>query len=367
MGRGQLHELCSERALMEWTENAIIDIQRILRDKVGETHAVIEKAMDIEDYLYREALYENNEKSNGNVWESIDAISTYTQSIHSIKKVMQAREGDWKKLFDISDIKQFIYQLSHSRQNTKRRVSESASSNYVPPPRSMETTGNRSRSTKKPGGSGRTQAGGKKKSSARNRGVGAVSVPAPPPVPAVFEPSHSLITENSSLQSSVAPETEERMDLGQFSSDVVDCDEKSMLDGFGLDFCDDFDLSGADLGEGNESLPNAAAWGLGEGDEDQANMKMAGGATWEGAAEEKREQQMRSAGLEQQRHSQQEELRRLRNRDMEAAMSRQQQDVEGENDIEEQRLREKRKREAESQHVYLDRDRDVLADMDWDF
>lgn len=112
----------TERGMMEYSEEAIYDIQLILRNKVGESIAVIKKAMDIEDYLYRESLHKTGHEMTDNVWEHNDAVNNYMTSIENIKKLLKAKEGDWTKLFQIGDIRQFYLQLTTNRTGPKKKV-----------------------------------------------------------------------------------------------------------------------------------------------------------------------------------------------------------------------------------------------------
>lgn len=112
-------DLRTEVGLMEYSEKAIFDIQGILRQKVGDSVAVIKKAMDIEQYLYSEALYKSGVT---NVWDSHEAIRVYTDSLDNIKKLLKGKDGDWTKLFQYSDIRSFYTQLLPNRAAPKKRV-----------------------------------------------------------------------------------------------------------------------------------------------------------------------------------------------------------------------------------------------------
>jgi hypothetical protein len=100
--------------MMEYSEEAIYELQSILKSKVGEYVPVIKKAMDLEDFLYRESLYKNGLDRTGNVWESNDSIKTYIESIENIKKAIKAKE-DLSKIFLVADIRQFYLQLTSLR------------------------------------------------------------------------------------------------------------------------------------------------------------------------------------------------------------------------------------------------------------
>ena len=113
-------EIRNESSMMEYSENAIYDIQSILRSKVGDTVAVIKKAMDIEEFLYREALYKSGKERTGNVWESIDSLNIFIESIENIKKILKAKDGDWTKLFSIAEPRQFYLQLTTARTQKKK-------------------------------------------------------------------------------------------------------------------------------------------------------------------------------------------------------------------------------------------------------
>lgn len=108
------NEFRTEGSLMEYTEREIYELQALLRAKVGDYVPVIKKAMDIEDFLYREALYKNGLDRNGNVWESNDAINTYMESLENIKKLIKTKD-DFGKIFQIADIRQFYLQLTSLR------------------------------------------------------------------------------------------------------------------------------------------------------------------------------------------------------------------------------------------------------------
>jgi hypothetical protein len=119
--RTAANELRTESAMMEYSEDVIYELQSILKSKVGEFAPVIKKAMDLEDFLYREALYKNGLDITGNVWESNSAINTYIESIENVKKAIKAKE-DLSKIFLVPDIRQFHFQLTSNRpaQNKKK-------------------------------------------------------------------------------------------------------------------------------------------------------------------------------------------------------------------------------------------------------
>jgi hypothetical protein len=122
MNRG--NEYRTECGLMEYSEQVIYELQSILRDKVGDDRLpVIKKAMDIEDYLYRDALYKSGLDLTGNVWESSSAVNTYIESMENVKKLIKAKE-DFGKLYPIADTRQFYLQLTSQRTTTnKKKVS----------------------------------------------------------------------------------------------------------------------------------------------------------------------------------------------------------------------------------------------------
>ena len=122
MSRAIRNDLTTELGLMEFSEQEIKEIQSILRSKLGDYYPVIKKAMDIEDYLYREALYKNGQERNGNVWESAESINSYVDSLQSFKVLMKAKQGDWNKLYQISDVRQFCMQITSNRAPAKKKV-----------------------------------------------------------------------------------------------------------------------------------------------------------------------------------------------------------------------------------------------------
>jgi hypothetical protein len=115
-------DLSNELALMEFSEQEILELQQILRSKLGDNIAVIKKAMEIEDYLYKEALYKSGQERSGNLWESNNAINTYVESLSTFKLLMKAKEGDWGKLFAQTDIRQFCNQMASNRQVIRKKV-----------------------------------------------------------------------------------------------------------------------------------------------------------------------------------------------------------------------------------------------------
>lgn len=122
MSRIERRDLTDELALMEYSEQEIMELQSILRLKLGENFAVIKKAMDIEDYLYKEALYKNGHERSGNLWESHNAIKDYRESLSTLKILMHAKEGDWTKLYALTDMRQFCTQMASNRQVSKKKV-----------------------------------------------------------------------------------------------------------------------------------------------------------------------------------------------------------------------------------------------------
>jgi hypothetical protein len=109
---------------MEYSEQAIYELQSILREKVGDDRLpVIKKAMDVEDFLYRDALYKSGLDLTGNVWESSSAVNTYIESVENVKKLIKAKE-DFGKIFQIADSRQFYLQLTSPRTTAnKKKVS----------------------------------------------------------------------------------------------------------------------------------------------------------------------------------------------------------------------------------------------------
>ena len=68
--------------------------------------------MDIEDFLYLEALAKTRlDRYDGSVWESRDSIREYQMSMDNFIKRLYERDGDWIKLFGITDIRNFVHQV----------------------------------------------------------------------------------------------------------------------------------------------------------------------------------------------------------------------------------------------------------------
>lgn len=116
---------------MEYSEQAIYELQSIFRERVGDDRLpVIKKAMEIEEFLYRDALYKSGLERTGNVWESSSAVNTYVDSLENVKKLTKSKE-DFGKIFQIADPRQFYLQLTSLRTNANKKK--------VPTVASMET------------------------------------------------------------------------------------------------------------------------------------------------------------------------------------------------------------------------------------
>ena len=88
-------------------------MQSILKAKPELLHyAVLKKAMDIEEFLYSDALVRTRlDRNDGHVWQSRDSIREYQISADRLMRRLRERDGDWVKLFSIQDIRVFIYQV----------------------------------------------------------------------------------------------------------------------------------------------------------------------------------------------------------------------------------------------------------------
>lgn len=123
MSRSLRSELNTELALMEYSEQEIYELQSILRSKVGDHVPVIKKAMDIEDFFYKDAIYKSGVNEKGvSAWESMDFINKYANDLDTFKLLMQAKQGDWTKLFNQTDIRTFCTQVTSSRTIAKKKV-----------------------------------------------------------------------------------------------------------------------------------------------------------------------------------------------------------------------------------------------------
>jgi hypothetical protein len=141
-------EVEEEIRQMEYAEKVIFDIQNIFTSKLGGGYGTLKKAMDIEDYLYKDALNQIGETSN-NIWESIEALRVYKSSVDRVLKLMNERsdkDTDWVKLFNIKDVKSFCQQLSRAvHTQVKRKAPPVDTSHYtIPAPSGVATnsTGN---------------------------------------------------------------------------------------------------------------------------------------------------------------------------------------------------------------------------------
>lgn len=130
----------AEITLMEYSEKAIFEIQKIFTSKLGGGYCTLKKAMEIEDWLYKDALYQVDEQID-NVWESLETLQYYKASIDRIKKLMNERsdkDTDWVKLFNIKDVKNFRQQLTravHTQVNKRKAPAEPNSSHFsIPAP-----------------------------------------------------------------------------------------------------------------------------------------------------------------------------------------------------------------------------------------
>ena len=120
-------ELEREISLIEFAEKSIYDIQYIFTTKLGGGYPTLRRAMDIEDFLYKDSLQQTGNRRGGKcieVWESDEAIEYYKSSLEGLKKLMEERddkETDWVKLFNIKDVRSFKQQLSRAVHNTSKR------------------------------------------------------------------------------------------------------------------------------------------------------------------------------------------------------------------------------------------------------
>ena len=68
--------------------------------------------MDIEEFLYCEALLKTRlDRNDGHVWQSRDSIREYQIGVDKLMRRLREREGDWVKLFNIQDIRAFVFQV----------------------------------------------------------------------------------------------------------------------------------------------------------------------------------------------------------------------------------------------------------------
>ena len=123
---------------MEYAEKAIFDIQSIFAAKLGGGYGTLKKAMEIEDYLYKDSLFQIGEQVD-HVWESLETLQYYKASIDRVKKLMHERsdkDTDWVKLFNIKDVKNFRQQLSRAvHTQVKRKAPVDTSTHFsIPAP-----------------------------------------------------------------------------------------------------------------------------------------------------------------------------------------------------------------------------------------
>lgn len=161
----------TESALMLQSEQFIYEVQKIFRSKSELWNfAMIKKAMDIEDFLYGEAVYSaGGDRLKGAVWESYDAVKNYTTSCERVLRQLQERlqaGGDFQKLYNIPDARSIVMQLNaqsnsanrksnapKAKSGAKARPPLAPPQNSAPPPnkkkRSLGSNGNSSNKKKK--------------------------------------------------------------------------------------------------------------------------------------------------------------------------------------------------------------------------
>jgi hypothetical protein len=102
-----------EASLMTYSEELIYEIQDILKAKPDLLHyTVLKKAMDIEEFLYCDALVKTRlDRNDVHVWQSRDSTREYQISAEKLVRRLRERDGDWVKLFNIADIRHFIFQV----------------------------------------------------------------------------------------------------------------------------------------------------------------------------------------------------------------------------------------------------------------
>lgn len=142
-----------EVSLMGYAEEVIFDIQMFLNEKLGGGYPTLRKAMDIEDFLYRDALVQVGSQTE-NVWESDEAIEFYKSSVERVKKLLHDRndkETDWVKLFNIKDVKNFRQQLTRAcHTTTKKKKSTGNSALFIPAPNTSNQVISNGKSYKAP-------------------------------------------------------------------------------------------------------------------------------------------------------------------------------------------------------------------------
>ena len=106
---------------MAVSEEIIYEIQNILKSKPELLHyPVLKKAMEIEEYLYTDALVRTRlDRNDGHVWQSKDSVREYQISADKLIQRLREREGDWVKLFNTADIRLFIYRVYQDYVPTK--------------------------------------------------------------------------------------------------------------------------------------------------------------------------------------------------------------------------------------------------------
>lgn len=108
---------------MAYSEEVIYEVQSILKSKPELMHhRVLKKAMEIEEFLYCDALVKTRlDRNDGHVWQSRDSIREYQLSADKLIHRLRERNGDWAKLFNIQDIRLFIFQVYQDYVPTKVR------------------------------------------------------------------------------------------------------------------------------------------------------------------------------------------------------------------------------------------------------
>lgn len=273
----------NEGALMEYSEKVIYELQALLRVKVGDYVPVLKKAMDIEEFLYRKALYDHG--LDGNLWESSDAINTYVKSLENVKKAIKTKD-DFGKIYQIADIRQFYLQLTPVNKKKVFRRShlflliqenDSSSAQSVKKERSSKPKSKIAQPTTKR----------KPKSGTK----GAPSIPVPPPSISTFSHLNQFLPQSSL---SIADHTDSPPVLKpELPDDQIEQDDDFM--GFGLDFEDTVESS---------AMRNMSAWDTISSMVPTDTEKTTIHESWSDAAEERRSQQKLSANMEQHRASQ---------------------------------------------------------------
>ena len=127
-----------EVSVMEYSERVIYDIQDFFNKKLGGGYGTLKKAMEIEDFLYKDALHQMKMK-NDKLWESPSSLEFYKSSVERLMKLMNDRndkETDWVKFFNMKDVKNFRQQLTRAIHNVTKKKKKPVNVHSIPAPNS---------------------------------------------------------------------------------------------------------------------------------------------------------------------------------------------------------------------------------------